>query len=118
MNPVDCRQLLLKTLRVFDRAPSDYEAQLKTAIQSDPRVQVVMIQVRRFMKSDKTVFITSRGGNLTKLMLLFDFMCPCGEVRREYLYVPLNWKQPHQLAQLKKHLRQSTFDHLASEGLL
>lgn len=113
MTDLDPRQAFFRRLRFFERRMNKYEGQLKAAIESDPRVNVTRLQVRRTMKSDG--FSAKR---VKDLLLLFEFICPCGGTRMEMFSIPLKWKQPEEMAKLKTNLAKYTIKHLEDEGLL
>ena len=113
----DFVQRALNTLVIFDRRENQYE-KLRTAIESDPRLKVTTIQVRRYMKTDRQVYSFSRGGMLSSMLLIFEFICPCGETRKEAFSLPLDWKQPAKMAETKEWLSKFVYKHPESEGLL
>ncbi len=117
---MDPRQEYLRSFVLQERPLSPAELALKEAIESDPRVVVTALQVRRRYKTDPHVSKSFRRflRAASPLILVFDFKCPCGETRREMFQIISDWHQPTPLKNLCERLRETVFEHLASEGLL
>ena len=113
-------QEYLRQYVIVDRSTSTYEESLKGAIESSHKsLRVLKIQVRKPYKTDpRYKCLKAAWSQVHELFLIFDFACPCGEVRREIFSVPLNWKRPHEHEKLKTWLKDVTYKHLRDEGLL
>jgi len=116
-NRIELLQSRFRTLRIDERPINSYELKLKEAIESsDSRIRVNRIQVRNYYKQD--FMYPYRGSRRGNLLLIFNFFCPCGDLRYEVFNLYTDWKQPKNLAEICHFLKESTAKHLIDEGLL
>lgn len=79
----------------------------------DAGVKVLDIFIEKEIGNERT-FSGERRYN--RDILFFKFMCPCGEVRREAVFLPDLWKS--KFDQVTNCLRKNIYQHLKEEGLL
>jgi hypothetical protein len=95
------------------------ELELKAAIEADPRLVVTKLQVRRQYKTDPLFVRRRLRYYMTRtLLLVYEFICPCGEIQREVKSLPFNWRHPDTLSVLCAKLSANTYQHLKDEGLV
>lgn len=109
-------------IRIFNRQMNSHELGLKQAMEFDPRVVVTKLQVRRFIKADRCSISRSHINKwcdgIGYLLLVFEFVCPCGDVRKEIMYIQSNWKHSDRYQRLTARLKDYTYNHLHEEGLI
>lgn len=112
-------QDFLQQYIILDRKLSKFEESLKDAIESDERIKVTKLQVRRGYKTDpRFKQFKTTWTQVHKLILVFEFICPCGGARKEVFNIGLDWKQPKAHEELRDGLKTYTYQHLKSEGLI
>ncbi len=110
-------QARFRETKIDDRPVNPYELKLKEAIEaSDDRIRVHRIQVRNYYKQD--FMYPACGSRRGNLLLIFSFYCPCGDLRYEMFNLYTDWKQPQQLENWCRFLKENTAKHLTAEGLL
>ena len=94
---------------------SEYEKKLWAAIQRDPRIKVLNLNVKRLTRIDRDAMWIKMIPS-SDPFLVFKFLCPCGDTRTEIFRMPLDWKK--NIGYWENELAETMFQHLKEEGLI
>lgn len=105
-------QRIFRGMQIEERPElSKWESSAMQALEHDGQIQVLAINIRRVTARDQQAF--SWG---TRWLMIFKFLCPCGEAPIEVFPLRGLWKS--QFDRYLKFFRVFPTEHLKGEGLL